>query len=197
VYGEATIRNSNDQILTTSDYNNPYIFTGRRYDPETALYYYRARYYAPDIGRFLQTDPIGYLGGLNLYTYVGNNPIIFIDPYGLSFWSDLWKAKGLIGYGMIGIGGSVVLVATSPAWVTAGGVIAGTGIILAAWNIYDQGEMLEHPPGEDAFRDHVKQLEDLIDGDGDGPPKSPKPPKPPDTDDDDDEDDGDDDKKGS
>ena len=41
----------------TSDVNNPYLFTGRRYDPETALYYYRARYYAPDIGRFLQTDP--------------------------------------------------------------------------------------------------------------------------------------------
>ena len=43
-----------------SDVNNPYMFTGRRFDPETALYYYRARYYAPDIGRFLQTDPIGY-----------------------------------------------------------------------------------------------------------------------------------------
>lgn len=50
---------------TVSDVNNPYMFTGRRFDPETALYYYRARYYAPDIGRFLQTDPIGYVAGLN------------------------------------------------------------------------------------------------------------------------------------
>jgi len=41
---------------------NPYMFTGRRFDIETGLYYYRARYYNPYIGRFLQTDPVGYLG---------------------------------------------------------------------------------------------------------------------------------------
>ena len=38
--------------------DNPFMFTGRRYDAETGLYYYRFRYYAPDIGRFLQTDPL-------------------------------------------------------------------------------------------------------------------------------------------
>ena len=52
VFGEPTIRDANDQILNTSAYDNPYMFTGRRYDSETGLYYYRARYYAPDIGRF-------------------------------------------------------------------------------------------------------------------------------------------------
>jgi len=62
---------------------NPYLFTGRRYDPETGLYYYRARYYDPEIGRFLQVDPIGYAGGINLYGYCQNNPILFIDPWGL------------------------------------------------------------------------------------------------------------------
>jgi len=40
--------------------------------------------YAPEIGRFLQPDPIGYDDGMNMYTYVGNNPLIWIDPYGLA-----------------------------------------------------------------------------------------------------------------
>ena len=67
----------------TSDVNNPYLFTGRRYDDETGLYYYRARYYDYATGRFMQTDPVGYTAGLNLYAYCGNNPGNFVDPLGL------------------------------------------------------------------------------------------------------------------
>ncbi len=62
---------------------NPYFFTGRRLDFETGLYYYRARMVSPHLGRFLQTDPIGYADGINWYAYVGNNPVIFVDPWGL------------------------------------------------------------------------------------------------------------------
>ncbi len=62
---------------------NPYMFTGRRFDIETGLYYYRARYYNPHIGRFMQTDPVGYDAGINWYLYCGNNPVAFVDPSGL------------------------------------------------------------------------------------------------------------------
>jgi RHS repeat-associated protein len=62
----------------------PFLFTGQRYDPETKLYYYRARYYSPTLGRFLQVDPVGYKDDLNLYAYVGNDPTNKIDPLGLS-----------------------------------------------------------------------------------------------------------------
>ncbi|MCP4592167.1 MAG: RHS repeat protein, partial [bacterium] len=73
-----------------SPIGNPYLFTGRRYDPETAWYYYRTRYLDPIAGRFTTRDTIGVWGDpLNLgneYTYAGNNPVSYRDPYGLFTW---------------------------------------------------------------------------------------------------------------
>jgi len=69
--------------LNFSSYGNVYLFAGQRYDPETGLYYMRARHYHPGIGRFLQRDPIGFADDVNLYRYVGNNPVNFVDPFGL------------------------------------------------------------------------------------------------------------------
>ncbi len=67
-----------------SDPNHPnrFMFTGREFDKETGLYHYRARYFNPQIGRFLQTDPVGYKTGMNLYRYCTNNPVTSTDPDG-------------------------------------------------------------------------------------------------------------------
>jgi RHS repeat-associated protein len=59
----------------------PYRFTGRE-DDGTGLMYYRARYYAPEWGRFISEDPIGFEGGINQYVYAHNNPIKSRDPSG-------------------------------------------------------------------------------------------------------------------
>ncbi len=62
----------------------PYTYTGREFDSESGLYYYRARYYDPASGRFLQEDPMGVVGGdINLLRYVRNNPVNLLDPFGL------------------------------------------------------------------------------------------------------------------
>jgi RHS repeat-associated protein len=83
VFGRPTIRDANGTEVEASACGNPYRFTGRAWDAETALYYYRARYYDYATARFLQPDPTGYTDGLNLYSYCGNNPVNWIDPLGL------------------------------------------------------------------------------------------------------------------
>jgi RHS repeat-associated protein len=59
-----------------------YIFTGREYDPETQIYFYRARFYQPQLGRFISRDPLLYRGGINLYEYAKDRPVTFSDPQG-------------------------------------------------------------------------------------------------------------------
>jgi RHS repeat-associated protein len=62
---------------------NPFRYTSREFDSETGLYYYRARYYDPSVGRFLSEDPLMFAGGIDFYAYVTNNPVLLIDPFGL------------------------------------------------------------------------------------------------------------------
>jgi RHS repeat-associated protein len=57
-------------------------YTGQKWIEAVGLYDYKSRFYAPNHGRFLQTDRIGYSGGLNLYAYVAGDPVNLIDPFG-------------------------------------------------------------------------------------------------------------------
>jgi len=75
-------------------FKNIYTYTGREWDSEIGLHYYRARYYDPMGGRFISKDPIGFSGGdVNLYGYVGNSPVVWVDPYGLSGSGINWGAS--------------------------------------------------------------------------------------------------------
>ncbi len=91
----------------TGSLSNSIRFGGREYDAETGLYYNRARYYDPQIGRFISEDPIGPRGGVNLYAYGNNDPVNSRDPSGLcpipantcppGFWVGLGSAMGAAG----------------------------------------------------------------------------------------------------
>lgn len=71
-------------------------FQGQYFDDETGLHYKTFRYYDPEVGRFITRDPIGLLGGFNLYRYMPN-PTSWIDPWGWLCWSsarkNYWKAE--------------------------------------------------------------------------------------------------------
>jgi RHS repeat-associated protein len=90
-----------------------YAFTGREWDPETGLYYYRARYYDPGVGRFPSQDPAGLRAGPNFYAYARNNPVKFADPSGL----DVINKSGCIAWVKDEDTGSVFPVQPCETWV--------------------------------------------------------------------------------
>ncbi len=91
-YGKPLFLDANANLLDpqASTIGNPYLFTGRRLDEETGLYYYRARMYDAELGRFVSRDPIGYRAGdVSLYRYAGGNSLLWLDPEGFAgrrFW---------------------------------------------------------------------------------------------------------------
>jgi RHS repeat-associated protein len=71
-------------LETNSAAGDRYKYTGREAETDLGLYYYRARFYDPTLGRFISQDPLGFAGGdINLYRYLVNNPLTATDPFGL------------------------------------------------------------------------------------------------------------------
>lgn len=110
-------------------------YPGQYFDAETGLHYNWHRYYAPELGRYLQPDPLGLAGGdTNLYGYVLNDPINLKDPSGLFF------VPGAIAGGVIGavVGGAGAAIGGADAYGIAAGAAAGLagGIIGGGLGVY-------------------------------------------------------------
>jgi len=91
-------------LASTGTTPNPFLYTGRELDVETGEYFFRARYYDQNVGRFISEDPIQFDGGINFYAYVGNNATTLTDSTGTAFktcakaLADLANASSRLGF---------------------------------------------------------------------------------------------------
>ncbi len=82
-YGRTTIENAAGTRLTASAFGNPFAWTGQRYDAGVKLYHFLFRSYSPELGRWMQRDPLGYADSVSLYNYGSGTPLLSTDPFGL------------------------------------------------------------------------------------------------------------------
>jgi len=104
-YGKVTILNgangvdkdgavtewTEDGDQTASDVDNAILYCGYYHDWETGLYHVRNRMYHPNLGCWLQRDPLGYVDGMSLYEYCSGRPVFGVDPTGCGFFGNLWE----------------------------------------------------------------------------------------------------------
>ena len=151
-YGAPTIFDAAGVERATSTEKNRFMYTGREWDEDLSLYYFRARMYDPYSGRFCSRDPIGYGGGVNFYAYVNGRVLRLVDPLGLDWldtianfidphdrfedWLDEWFEQNIPGslVDPLANAGPGVLVAGTTAGVTVvvvGACLAGPEAIAA------------------------------------------------------------------
>ncbi|GAB4226678.1 MAG: hypothetical protein Tsb0021_02900 [Chlamydiales bacterium] len=88
-FGDFTIHGSQGRIKNHS--LSPWLFSSKRYDPETGLFFYGKRYYCPEICKWITPDPLGFGDNANRYVFLKNNPINSIDLFGLFSFPALWN----------------------------------------------------------------------------------------------------------
>jgi RHS repeat-associated protein len=132
-------------LSQAEDIPNPFKYVGKYgvMDDGTGLLYMRARYYDPEMRRFINKDPIGFGGGLNMFSYVGNNPVNWVDPEGLQQ-AIPWLIPGWIYFPV-----------AFPAVASAIPIILGSCIVLWPSEIADE-------PCEDNYQ-HCLRLYELCD----------------------------------
>jgi RHS repeat-associated protein len=114
----------------TGSLSTRYGYTGREYDSDTKLNYYRARWYDAEQGRFISSDPIGFYAGLNFYSYVRNKPTMYTDAWGLldpgiyQYAQPITENAKYVGPAVVGAG--------SAAAASSGGVAGVAGMSVAA-----------------------------------------------------------------
>lgn len=133
-YGEA--------LATTEAVANPYRYKGRDWDAEARLYFMRARYYDPLVGRFLSEDPIGLAGGINPTAFVGSEPVNFADPSGtfcqlvwdVSHPSDHPENARAYNYHYLGCSGVTLGGLSRPGGYSPGGVLPRPDVVGSGWH---------------------------------------------------------------
>ena len=94
-YGHVTFLDNNFGVRTSSTIEPDHLYAGYNYDSDVEMYHVRNRVYHPMLGTWLQRDPIGYDGGINLYEHVRSTPTLYLDPFGL------WVPFVIVGWSAI------------------------------------------------------------------------------------------------
>lgn len=155
-FGVPSYGSPNGTVLNNSAIGNDILFAGKRYEESVKLYNNRARYYSPELGRFLQRDPAGYQEGMNLYWYGKNNPTTYVDLDGKII-ETLWDIAN-VGMGLVSAGSNLWAGNFGAAAVDLGGVVLDAASVALPGVPGGAGTAIKAARAADKAVDAVKAL---------------------------------------